>query len=467
MTRRLTATILTALIMCATLAAAINMARATSMTAAEILETQIYSGEGFQLLIPPTWTGMTATSEPIAYGNEIGDVPTLKFGLPGQEAMFWISKFTKAQWESLTSTEGAIVPVLLKAADDNIYAYDIASDFAIEVEAESEDIDWIIANITFKNSGLSDVEGDDHSDSIEYLFDKQIVSGYPDGTFKQDQPINRAELMKILTKSGGINPDPAEFHDCFPDVTDQWFAPFVCYAKAQNWIQGYPDGTFKPDQNVNKAEAIKMLINSRGILIPGSVSEEIFTDVDSSAWYAPYIKTAKDKGFLEKTGGVYGIAEAISRGEICENLYRSLILARFESFGSTTEEEGTQETTESQASNEGFAVFVSDSYKFSIEYVDDWFYAQVDTADAGVIRRYEFGPAPIEETPGIVSLELRSGPAPDGTVISDFEGRTIIEVKGETDVNIYFATEIRLYHLHGPLDQEENLIKMASTVTEM
>src|SRR3989338_8827261 len=100
---------------------------------------------------------------------------------------------------------------------------------------------------------FSDV-GDTHLNmpAIEYLVSIGTLQGYEDGTFKPDNTVNRAEIMKILVKGQGIDPDPATFNHCFPDVNDEWFAVSVCYAKAQGWVSGYPDGNFKPANTVNK-----------------------------------------------------------------------------------------------------------------------------------------------------------------------------------------------------------------------
>lgn len=162
--------------------------------------------------------------------------------------------------------------------------------------------------------------------AIEYLFDQKIINGYPDGTFKPDKTVNRAELLKILVAGNGVSPDTKEFGDCFSDVKDEWFAPYVCYAKKQAWVSGYADGEFKPAQTVNKAEALKMLLNSQGIEIPTEVSGNPFDDVGAGEWFAPYVAKAKELKILEEIGAKLGPAANMARGGIAENLYRLLTL---------------------------------------------------------------------------------------------------------------------------------------------
>jgi len=176
---------------------------------------------------------------------------------------------------------------------------------------------------------FSDVD-DFHSnvDAIEYLYENGIISGYLDGTFKPEYSVNRAELLKILVGGQGITPDSAEYNNCFPDVTDEWYAPYICYAKDSGWVGGYPDGTFQPANNVNKVEALKMLINSMELdsQLAVLVTEDLFSDTDNSAWYASYVKLAKDIGILEEKGNIFTPEGNMDRGGICENLFRILVL---------------------------------------------------------------------------------------------------------------------------------------------
>jgi hypothetical protein len=177
-------------------------------------------------------------------------------------------------------------------------------------------------------ASLSDITGNKNQTAIEWLYDNGIISGYPDGTFRPRNGINRAELLKTLVAAKKVNLSAAQYKNCFPDVKEEWFAPFVCYAKEQGWVQGYPDNTFRPEKNIIKAEAIKMLINSRGYEVPQIFTEtpKLFDDVQSGTWYYRYLYVAKEKGLLEQTGGVYGIAAFMTRGEISENLYRAMFI---------------------------------------------------------------------------------------------------------------------------------------------
>lgn len=196
------------------------------------------------------------------------------------------------------------------------------------LEEELEETETGLDNTTVEHIFLDVSASHQNIRAIEYLYNEETIIGYTDGTFKPENPVNRAELLKILVEGQGITPTTDEYSNCFPDVADDWYAPYVCYAKEEGWVSGYPDGTFKPANTVNKVEALKMLINSQALdgQLVVSVTEQLFGDTDNSAWYAPYVKLAKDLGILEETDDIFEPDGDMDRGSICENLYRLLMV---------------------------------------------------------------------------------------------------------------------------------------------
>lgn len=137
---------------------------------------------------------------------------------------------------------------------------------------------------------FTDVDsGNPYKDAIGWAKQSGILQGYPDGTFKPDRTVNRAEFLKIVLGAKGINVSDATGNAGFKDVDDgAWYAPYIRYAKAQGIIQGYADGTFKPDQTVNFAEALKMAYNALAVTT---------TDVGGN-WYDRYLQHAKTNDVL-------------------------------------------------------------------------------------------------------------------------------------------------------------------------
>lgn len=174
---------------------------------------------------------------------------------------------------------------------------------------------------------FTDVDlGTKNAEAISYLKSVNIISGYSDGSFKPNNPLNRAELLKILVNSAlpageGDKLDTQKYSNCFPDVHAEWFAKYVCIAKEKGWVSGYPDGTFKPSNEINKVEAMKMLLEIFQVPL-ATPKDNPFSDVSMDAWFSKYIETAKNIGILEETGKLYAPSALITRGGISENIYR-------------------------------------------------------------------------------------------------------------------------------------------------
>ncbi len=168
----------------------------------------------------------------------------------------------------------------------------------------------------------------DNSRAIEYLKQEGIMSGYPDGSFGPDSMVNRAELMKILVESVVGTPDGAYDRSCFPDVKkEDWFSIYVCTAADRGWVQGYPDGKFRPERTVNMVEALKMIVKAHEY--PLVAVESNPDGYDRNAWYAQFVATALDRRLVasETIWGYDGekIDSPLSRKRIAEFLYRSLL----------------------------------------------------------------------------------------------------------------------------------------------
>lgn len=174
---------------------------------------------------------------------------------------------------------------------------------------------------------FSDVsEKNPYFNATYYLSQKGIINGYSDGTFKPYNEINRAELLKILLEGTGIEVVTPQTH-CFPDVPyNEWYSGYICTAKSLGFIEGYPGGNFRPAQKINKVEAIKILGEIYNWPLTLSSNFEPFLDTPQDQWYIPYLEYAKGKGLLPETGAYYKPATEISRGAVAETLYRYLVI---------------------------------------------------------------------------------------------------------------------------------------------
>ncbi|KKT20296.1 MAG: hypothetical protein UW03_C0006G0031 [Candidatus Peregrinibacteria bacterium GW2011_GWA2_43_8] len=187
-----------------------------------------------------------------------------------------------------------VMSTISELAPDTIYYFTI--------EAYSEDDELLISSSEIAGYTEEFVFGDlestnDAYDAVMGLWEMGVIDGYDDGNFYPNNTVNRAELLKILVEGLGLTSDPDEYKDCFPDVDDDWYAKYVCYAKEEGWVSGYSDGYFHPEDTVNKVEAVKMLLNAYGYEV--SEDEDVsdgmpYKDTYSTAWYAGYVKLAFD-----------------------------------------------------------------------------------------------------------------------------------------------------------------------------
>lgn len=180
--------------------------------------------------------------------------------------------------------------------------------------------EWLFEDVSFS---------DPHFDAISNLVELGIFEGYSDNTFRSDSEINRAELLKILVEGRGLEVDASLNKNCFPDVKEEWYAKYVCYAKYKGWIKGYSDGTFRPSATVNKVEALKMLFNVYELNLSEDavVASLKYPDLDKNAWYAVYVWKASALGILEESiGSNFNGSEGRNRGDMAEELYRYLVV---------------------------------------------------------------------------------------------------------------------------------------------
>lgn len=163
-----------------------------------------------------------------------------------------------------------------------------------------------------------------YGDAIKFLKENNVVSGYSDGTFKPDNQLNRAEALKIILTAN--NTPIEEGRTNFPDVsTSDWFNNYVGTAVSEGIVKGYGDGKFKPANTVTRAEFLKMAILTAGFTpSEGSLgSQNPYPDVKKDRWYAKYFLFCRSNQLLRmKKGGFIVPNNPISRAEAADVLYR-------------------------------------------------------------------------------------------------------------------------------------------------
>ncbi|WP_322621811.1 S-layer homology domain-containing protein [Aedoeadaptatus coxii] len=165
-----------------------------------------------------------------------------------------------------------------------------------------------------KNLDMSDTSKPDFKDcesrwynsAINAVVKAGLMKGYPDGTFAPNGKITRAEFAQLI--KGIDNPNTAELP--FTDVAGHWGLDAISQAYANKRIMGYPDNTFKPNNDITRAEAVTILnsLFDRGIDEAGlaNVRKDIveFKDLDRSHWaYYQIVEASNTHEFYRAKDG--------------------------------------------------------------------------------------------------------------------------------------------------------------------
>jgi hypothetical protein len=135
-------------------------------------------------------------------------------------------------------------------------------------------------------------------DYVTTLYNLDIISGKTSTIFAPNDSITRAELAKMAVLAFGYDVPAGVSSKPFKDVdTNAWYAPYLEVAKANGILQGYSSGHARPNTPVNRAEALKILMEAGNISASGGATS--FKDVSGSAWYFKYVAWASSNGIVE------------------------------------------------------------------------------------------------------------------------------------------------------------------------
>ena len=157
------------------------------------------------------------------------------------------------------------------------------------------------ANSTQSNS-LSDVtRGQWFNHAVSMLSSMGIVKGHNDGTFAPNAPITRAEFAAIAARFDDKNTDTSSK---FTDIASHWAKNEIGIAANKGWINGYPDGTFRPNQYITRAEAMT-LVNRVLNRLPENSSDLLDSMIkwpdnsDASQWFYLAVQEATNSHYYK------------------------------------------------------------------------------------------------------------------------------------------------------------------------
>ena len=209
----------------------------------------------------------------------VPEQPTTDYLIPG----FWLN--TNDHYSYLIGySDGTVRP------NGKITRAEVATIFFRLLDDDTRAKYWSSKN------DFSDVSADKwYNNAVSTLCNMGVIGGYADGTFRPDAPISRAEFAKIavsFTQNNG-----SAVYNYFTDVkTTDWFAPYVTAAKDAGLIEGYSDGSFKPESKITRAEACAIVNRTLGrkpskahMKISGRID---WPDVQTTDWFYEAIMEA-------------------------------------------------------------------------------------------------------------------------------------------------------------------------------
>lgn len=174
----------------------------------------------------------------------------------------------------------------------------------------------------------SDVSGHWAESAIVRWAEKNVIGGFPDGSFKPDDTITRAQLANILDNTFNF---VSKSNKNFSDVKGtEWFADAVAKCAQAGIINGNPDGTFVPNGTVTREQAAKMIAEAFKLKAKKADSYKAFADSASIAAYAQgHVSALYEAGYMVGVpGGNYNPKKGLSRAEalqIIDNILSDIV----------------------------------------------------------------------------------------------------------------------------------------------
>lgn len=174
--------------------------------------------------------------------------------------------------------------------------------------------------------------------AIQSLSDQGILTGYPDGSFRPQGLITRAEFSAMMVKALSLNIN-ATGSQTFNDVpTGHWAYPSIETVRATGLVSGYPNGQFMPAKSISRAESMAILSNAARIPMPSDATiNQVLADYRDSAsiptWARPGVAAAIQSGIYANdpnAGNLIQPLQPATRAEVAamvENLRARMNLA--------------------------------------------------------------------------------------------------------------------------------------------
>lgn len=193
----------------------------------------------------------------------------------------------------------------------------------IEEREENDELDE-----NDENDENNEIEESDENNEVE--MNGEIDETGENSEVEEDNEIEEVEEIEEITETKP-----------FPDTPlGKWYTKYLTAAKELEIIHGHPDGTFRPSNEINLAEALKILFESmmtQQELDLESTKEYLYEDTPPDAWFSIYTSYAGAKGIINiYSNNTVAPAQKMSRGYLAEIMYRSIMSQEGYEFGKAT-----------------------------------------------------------------------------------------------------------------------------------
>lgn len=177
----------------------------------------------------------------------------------------------------------------------------------------------------FSDTNINNLEGK----AAAFLYNKGIAGGYPDGEFKGWRDVNRAEIAKFMLNAryGNMNPNEVAPYAIFVDTpVSEWYSIFIYYAFGYGFINGHPDGFYRPGETVNTVEFLKILTTAFNLPVN---LEHGYVDVQPADWFNQYAGIAQKYDLFPGRGSKLNPGKYLNRYEVAVAFYNFLTKYQF------------------------------------------------------------------------------------------------------------------------------------------
>ena len=234
----------------------------------------------------------------------------------------------------------------------------------------------LVMVIAMATSAMAFTDTDDLStvqqDAIYRLYALGVLNGYPDGSIGADNQITRAEFAKIACIASGmgdVSSIMANTPSSFSDVAiGMWYTGYVNVASSQGFINGYPDGTFKPNQTITMAEVVTILMRIAG-----------YNDNLPGPWPFDYIAEAGKQDVTDDVTFVSNVPATRAQVAVMTNNLLDVILVDYDNdLSKFVEDEDDTTVLEDSFSASVLDDVVFDNDIEDPDQVDGWRYSDFD-----------------------------------------------------------------------------------------